>query len=179
LSIPNYITLVRILLIPFFFTALLSYQAGQEKYRWIAFALFLVASLTDAIDGYWARTTKSQTALGRFLDPLADKALLLSGYLGILFVSALPYRPPLWITVTIVFRDMIIVIGLILIFMASGQLKVEPNLAGKLATAFQMATLVSILAAHPISMVLWNITAALTIWSGLSYVLRDFIRLKI
>jgi CDP-diacylglycerol--glycerol-3-phosphate 3-phosphatidyltransferase len=158
---------------------LLSYQPGREHVRWIAFAIFLTASLTDAIDGFLARATNSRTQLGRFLDPLADKVLLLSGFLGILFVPALPFRPPLWITVTVVFRDLLIVVGLALIFFASGQLRVEPNIWGKSATAFQMATLVAVLAANWIAVPLWYIMAALTIMSCLSYILRDFIKLKL
>jgi CDP-diacylglycerol--glycerol-3-phosphate 3-phosphatidyltransferase len=179
LSIPNYITLCRILLIPVFFTVLLSYQAGKEHIRWIAFAIFLTATLTDAIDGFLARTTNSKTPLGRFLDPLADKVLLLSGFLGILFVPELPFRPPLWITVTVVFRDLVIVGGLVLIFFASGQLRVEPNIWGKAATAFQMATLIAVLAATRLAVPLWYITAVLTILSCFSYIVRDFIKLKI
>lgn len=134
--------------------------------------------MTDALDGLIARFTKSQTELGRFLDPLADKLLLLSGYIGILFVSALPYRPPVWITVVIIFRDLIVVIGLFMIFVASGRLQVRPNILGKLATALQMMTLVAILLCLPLSVVLWNLTALLTIASGLVYIGRDFAKLK-
>lgn len=179
MSIPNYITLLRILLIPFFFTTLLSYQPGKEAIRWTAFAIFLIASLTDALDGYWARITKSQTDLGRFLDPFADKALLLSGFLGILFVEGLPYRPPLWIIVTVVFRDILIIVGLFMIFMTSGRLHVQPNILGKLATASQMTTLIAILAANPVAIPLWYLMVGLTIFSGFSYIFRDFIRLKL
>ncbi|MFA7001453.1 MAG: CDP-diacylglycerol--glycerol-3-phosphate 3-phosphatidyltransferase [Candidatus Omnitrophota bacterium] len=179
MSLPNYITLGRILLIPFFFTTLLSYQPGHESTRWAAFAIFLFARLTDALDGFLARALKSKTQLGCFLDPLADKLLLLSGFLGLLFVPSLPYRPPLWITVTVVFRDLLLVAGMILIFLASGQLRVHPNIWGKCATACQMATLVAILAAHPAAVPLWYLMAGLTIFSGFTYIFRDFIKLKL
>ncbi|MDD5217332.1 MAG: CDP-diacylglycerol--glycerol-3-phosphate 3-phosphatidyltransferase [Candidatus Omnitrophica bacterium] len=173
MTIPNYITLFRILLVPVFFTALVSYETGQEWLRWTAFACFLTASLTDAVDGLAARVMQKYSELGRFLDPLADKLLLLSGFLGLLFVQGFPYTPPLWVTVTIVFRDMVIVIGIVVIFFVSGKLQIQPNFLGKVTTAFQMGTLVAILLFWPIAIPLWYVTVALTIVSCLSYVVRE------
>ena len=143
----------------------------------MAFFIFLAASLTDALDGFLARITKSRTEIGRFLDPLADKMLLLSGYLGLLVVPTLPYRPPLWITVTIVFRDIIIVTGLLIIFFLKGSFRVAPNFLGKATTAFQMTTLLAILLALPLSIPLWYVTAALTIVSFGAYALRELKKL--
>lgn len=178
MSLANYITLLRILLVPFFFTSLLGYEAGKEYHRWIAFSLFLSASLTDALDGFLARTMKTRTRLGRFLDPFADKLLLLAGYLGLLFVEALPYRPPLWVTVTIVFRDILIIAGLIGIYLMTGTVTIQPNFLGKCTTAMQMATFIAILLKWKISIVLCYITAGLTILSCLNYVLREARRVK-
>ena len=76
MSAANFITVLRILLVPFFFTSLLSYTDGHEIYRLIAFWIFFVASISDAVDGFVARIMKKQTALGQFLDPLADKLLI-------------------------------------------------------------------------------------------------------
>ena len=125
------------------------------------------------LDGFLARVTKSRSELGRFLDPLADKLLLLSGFLGLLFVQALPYRPPLWITVTIVFRDLMIVAGLVIIYLLKGTFPVYPNFLGKATTAFQMATLLAILLAWPVSILLCYITAILTITSFGVYTMRE------
>ena len=158
---------------PFFFTALVSYNSGKEGYRWAAFILLFIASLSDALDGALARVLNKKSKLGRFLDPLADKLLLLSGYLGLLYVSSLTYVPPLWITVTIVFRDIIIIVGLVTIYFISGEVRVEPNLLGKTTTAFQMGTLIAILLQWKIAVVFWYITAVLTILSLLVYVIRD------
>jgi len=152
---------------------LVSYEAGQEQVRWAALGIFVLASATDALDGFLARVMKHRTLLGRFLDPLADKLLLLSGFLGLLFVEALPYRPPLWITVTIVFRDIVIVIGFIVIFLLTKEVRVQPNFLGKCTTAIQMATLVAILLTLEVSIVLWNLTAILTIASCLVYCFRE------
>lgn len=178
MNLPNYITLFRIFLTPFFFTALVSYQTGKEYYRLAAFAILLAGSLTDALDGFLARVTRKRTRLGRFLDPLADKLLLLSGFLGLLFVTDLPYRPPLWVTVTIVFRDMVIILGLIVIFLMTKTVRIEPNLLGKSTTLFQMLTLLSILLMWPLSIFFWYATALLTILSCLAYIVRELKRLQ-
>lgn len=175
---PNLITLLRILIVPFFFTALLYYSPQKEYFRFWAFWLCLVGSLTDAVDGLVARIRKETSRLGRFLDPFADKLLLLSGYLGILLAANFPVVPPLWVIVTIVFRDLVIVGGLIVLFVSGGKIEVQPNLLGKVTTAFQMATLLSILLLLPISRWLWTVTAVLTILSGLTYVAREMRRIK-
>ena len=170
---PNLITLFRILLVPFFFTTLLYYQPEKDFLRLWAFGLGLAASLTDAVDGLVARLRKETTQLGRFLDPLADKLLLLSGFLGILLAKGYPLAPPLWIVVIIVFRDLLIVGGLILFYISGREIEVAPNFLGKMTTALQMVTLLSILLLLPMSPWLWNLTAALTIVSGLTYVIRE------
>lgn len=175
---PNLITLIRILIVPFFFTTLLYYQPDQDHLRGWAFALFLTASLTDAIDGLIARIRKEITRLGRFLDPLADKLLLLSGYIGVRLASQYPLTPPLWVIVTVVFRDLVIVGGLVLLFVSGRAVEVEPTFLGKTTTALQMVTLLSILLLFPISPLLWNVTAFMTIASGLHYVIREMIRLR-
>ena len=162
---------------PFFFTALVSYTPGKERERWTAFALFLAAALTDMLDGFLARVTQSRTELGRFLDPLADKLLLLSGFIGLLVVPGLPYRPPLWITVTVVFRDLMIVAGLVIIFLIRGTFPIQPNFWGKATTAFQMATLLAILLGWPLSLPLCYMTAALTIVSFGVYTVRELNKL--
>ena len=179
MSLPNYITLSRILLVPFFFTSLVSTRPDEGPQRWITLGIFLLASLTDALDGFIARVSKRRTALGRFLDPLADKLLLLSGYLGLLFVQGFAYQPPLWITVSIVFRDLVIVVGLVVIFLVNGTVRVEPNLIGKTTTALQMITLVLIfLEWLPAVIYFCYLTAFFTILSCLVYIVRDLRRLK-
>ncbi len=160
-------------MVPFFFTSLISYQNGGEHHRWIAFGIFTAASITDALDGLLARVMHIRTRLGRFLDPLADKLLLLSGFLGLLFVDHFPYEPPLWVTVTIVFRDLILIAGLIMIYFMTQTLRIAPNLLGKCVTASQMLTLITILLKWRISLIFCYITAALTILSGLAYIVRE------
>lgn len=175
---PNFITLLRILVVPFLFTTLVSYQPEKDYLRGWAFGLCLLASLTDAVDGLVARIRKEITQLGRFLDPLADKLLLLSGYLGLMFARQFPMTPPLWVVVTIVFRDLVIVGGLVMLFVSGRPVQVTPNFLGKVTTALQMATLLSTLLLLPVSRWFWNVTAVLTIVSGLTYVVREMTHIR-
>jgi CDP-diacylglycerol--glycerol-3-phosphate 3-phosphatidyltransferase len=176
--VPNLITLLRILIVPFFFTALLYYEPTQDYLRGWALILFLAASLTDAIDGLVARLRKEISQLGKFLDPLADKLLLISAYLGILFAKDFPLAPPLWVVVAIVFRDLVILGGLSVLYIAGASVEVRPNFLGKLTTALQMAAIISILLLLPLSPFLWYVTAVLTIVSGFIYVAREMHRLR-
>jgi len=174
LSLPNYLTLFRIILVPVFFTLLLSSNGGHEPERFWALAVFALAALTDALDGFFARLYNARTTLGTFLDPLADKLLLLTGYIGLLFVDSLPYRPPLWITVTIVFRDILIVCGLALIFIVRHTVSVRPHVTGKITTFFQMICLIAILLKWPAAPVLAWTTAFFCLVSAIVYIHRDF-----
>ncbi len=170
---PNLITLLRILIVPFLFTSLLYYEPAKDHLRLWAAAFFLFGSVTDAVDGLVARIGKQTTELGKFLDPLADKLLLLSGFLGIFFAKSFPLLPPAWIIVTIVFRDLLILGGLIVFYLSGRKVTVRPNMLGKCTTAIQMVTLASILLLLPISPLFWNLTAGLTILSGAVYVFRE------
>jgi len=178
LSLPNYITLFRLAITPFFFTALVSYEPGKEGTLLTALILFAIAAFSDALDGLLARVLKQTTPLGKFLDPLADKFLLLSGYLGLLFAEGLHYTPPLWITVTIVFRDIVILVGLVMIYLFSGTIEVRPNFLGKCTSALQMVTILAILLQHQFSPFLWTLTAIFTILSGVIYCARELRKIQ-
>jgi cardiolipin synthase len=172
LNIPNYLTLLRILLTPVFFITLVSYTPEKEGLRFAALGIFVIAALTDALDGLLARFLKQRTALGRMLDPLADKILLVSAYIGLLFVSYLPFRPPLWITITIIFRDLILLFGFFALNFASVKIEVQPNIWGKLTTVSQMLLLCFILLGWPVAIPLAFLTVAFTIASGVIYITR-------
>lgn len=172
MSIPNYLTLLRILLTPVFFITLISYTPEKEWLRLVALAIFGVAALTDALDGLLARFLKQRTALGQMLDPLADKILLLSAYIALLFVTTIPFRPPLWITITIIFRDLILLFGFLTLNFAAVKIEVLPNLWGKMTTASQMLLLCLILLEWPVAVPLAYLTVAFTIVSGVIYITR-------
>lgn len=172
MSIPNYLTLFRIILTPIFFIALVSYTPEKEGLRFLALTIFVVAAATDALDGILARFLKQRTELGQILDPLADKILLVSGYVGLLFVSTLPFRPPLWITVIIIFRDFFLLIGFFALNFMSIKMEIQPNRWGKFTTASQMLLLCFILLEWPFALPLAYLTVLLTIISGIIYITK-------
>src|SRR5262245_42084819 len=140
MTTANKITIVRILLVPFFVAQVLYYvEAGVEWHRLAAILAFGVAAISDGIDGYIARRYHQRSELGAVLDPLADKLLLVSGVV-LLSLNNAPYLPrlPLWLTITILSRDALLLIGLVVIHYACGKVTVRPALIGKVTTVLQM-----------------------------------------
>ena len=138
MTTANKVTIFRILLIPFFVAEVLYYQnSGNEIHRFCALLAFGVAALCDGVDGYIARHYHQKSELGAILDPLADKLLLLSSI--VLFSLDKPHLRsiPTWLTVTIIGRDLLILIGMVVIQMTVGKVKVRPRILGKVATVFQ------------------------------------------
>ena len=143
MTTANKITLCRILLIPVFIWLTLDYirdsQRGEgcDWQRWLACGVFALASISDAVDGYIARRYKQKTELGTYLDPLADKLLLVSALilLSIRFKEKSPFELlPLWFPVLVISRDLIILGGFILIHIITGHSIARPRLVGKAAT---------------------------------------------
>ena len=133
MTTANKITIVRILLIPFFVIEVLYYvRTGNELHRLLALVSFAVAAVCDGVDGYIARRFNQRSELGAILDPLADKLLLVSGIVVLSFDQR-PYLQsvPLWLTGTIIGRDILLLTGLIVIQMVVGKVKVRPRFLGK------------------------------------------------
>ena len=170
LNFPNYITIFRIVLVPFFFSFLIYYNQEHPSFRIFALILFVIAMATDALDGLIARKFRLQTKLGTFLDPFADKLLLLSGFLGIAFSHEFYSKPHLWIVIVIVFRDLFIICGLFIIYMTVNQIEIKPNILGKITTFFQMVTILTVLMNGSRVEWVWFTTAALTIMSWIVYI---------
>jgi len=141
LSIANYITVFRIFLIPVFIIFL---GYGKPLY---ALVVFMVAGLTDALDGFIARKFNQITTLGKILDPIADKALLISSFVFI-YVSDLPVKFPYWFVVIVISRDVYILLGSALIYLLKGYLDVRPSIFGKATTFFQILSVVVVLVAN-------------------------------
>ena len=116
MTIANYITLVRILLAPLFVGLVVYTTPDSISFRYIALAVFCFAAFTDAVDGAIARLLKQKSELGKFLDPFADKLLLVSAFLSLYFSPMLTTKPPAWILIVIVSRDIFIICGLVIIF---------------------------------------------------------------
>jgi CDP-diacylglycerol--glycerol-3-phosphate 3-phosphatidyltransferase len=178
MTTANKITIGRILLIPFFVVQVLYYMKnGVEAHRVLAIAAFGVAAGFDAVDGFIARRFNQRSELGAILDPLADKLLLVSGI--VLFSLNSPYfgSIPLWLTGTIIGRDILILIGMVVIQMTVGKVTVRARVLGKVATVLQMLCIIWVLLkwdkrfAEPWFSI-WTIGAAVcTGVSGLWYVL--------
>jgi cardiolipin synthase (CMP-forming) len=147
MTTANKVTILRILLIPFFVVEVLYYtKQGHEVYRLLAIGSFALAAICDGVDGYIARRFNQRSELGAILDPLADKLLLVSGIVVLSFDHA-PYLEsvPLWLTGTIIGRDILILAGMVVIHLMVGKVKVRPRFIGKVATVLQMAVVLWIM----------------------------------
>lgn len=177
LNLPNFLTLIRILTIPFFLVYL-SYHRYLE-----ALIVFIIGGITDFLDGLAARLMKQQTALGAFLDPIADKLLVMTSFVMLGLMGGIP----MWLSIVVVSRDVFIVMGYgIIYFLVDERLKVQPSFIGKCSTLLQLFTLGVALAVlhnpdivHPLARdVLIAATAVATVISAVQYLYRGFLWLQ-
>ncbi len=179
MTTANKVTIVRIFLIPLFIVQVLYYyKTAHEWHRVAALVCFAVASILDGVDGYIARRFNQRSELGAILDPLADKLLLVSGI--VLLSLRIPPQLgmvaiPIWVTATIISRDALILIGLVLIQMICGKTIVHPRVIGKIATVLQMITVLWTLLKWndrwldfwaPAAAVCTGISGLLYVWDG-------------
>jgi len=136
LNLPNIITLVRVILVPVIFWLLIT---GATQ---LAFAVFIVAGVSDAVDGYLAKTFGWQTELGAYLDPLADKLLLVSIFLAL----GVDGKLPLWLVVAVVSRDILIVIAVMLSWLLGRPVRIRPLIVSKANTVAQILLAAIVLA---------------------------------
>jgi cardiolipin synthase len=168
LNLPNLLTMVRIILIPVFITAVIYKRTDYALY------LFALGAVTDKLDGFIARARNEKTALGTFLDPLADKFMLVSAF--ILF--SINGWVPVWLTIVVISRDIIVTTGWILIYLIMHISKVEASIYGKLAIAMEFVLICYILVKIDYGFLpsiegpLLGATAAFTAFSGLHYIYR-------
>jgi cardiolipin synthase len=172
LSIPNLITLGRILLVPIVVWAIAS---GA---MWVAFVLFLAAGVSDAVDGFLAKRFGMTTELGAYLDPLADKALIVSIYLTLGIKALIPG----WLVILVVSRDILIVGGIMLAWLLGKPFKIKPLVVSKLNTVAQIAFACVVLGslgfnigANTLTVVLMGLVTALTLLSIAAY-LAEWVR---
>src|SRR5688572_5688683 len=147
MTTANKVTILRILLIPFFVVEVLYYvKEGYEMHRILAMLCFAVAAILDGVDGYIARRYNQRSELGAILDPLADKLLLVSAVV-LLSYDHEPFLDtiPLWLTGIIMGRDVLMVIGLVVIQVVVGRVTVRPRMVGKVATVLQMVVVLWVL----------------------------------
>lgn len=167
MSIPNLITLGRILLVPVVVWAIAS------GLLWLAFLLFLVAGVSDAVDGFLAKRFRMTTVLGAYLDPLADKALIVSIYVTLGVNDLIPR----WLVILVVSRDIMIVGAVMLSWLVGSPVKVKPLVVSKLNTVAQIAFACVVLASLGygfevplLNKMLMGLVAALTLLSVAAYV---------
>lgn len=179
MTTANKVTIVRILLVPFFIVQVVCYVgSGNEYYRLLAILSFALAAISDGVDGYIARRYNQRSELGAVLDPLADKLLLVSAIVLLSLDNGdrLP-RIPLWMTATIISRDVLLLLGLAVIHFVIGKARVRPIMAGKLATVLQMATVIWGLLKWNAVPLFW-LAGAATFFTGVSgaYYIYDGVR---
>lgn len=151
--LPNLITLARIALVPFLIVLL-----QEQQFLW-SLLVFLVAGLSDALDGYLAKRFNARTPLGAILDPLADKALIISAYVTLSVLLLIPF----WLVVVVVFRDVIIISGYLIMTMFFGPIEMRPLLVSKLNTFVQILYILIALAALAGAQLLQTILTPLAI----------------
>jgi len=175
MNLPNKISLFRILLVPCIVASLLYYHPSRDGLRYVTLALFVIGVLSDALDGFIARTTHQQSPLGAVLDPIADKLLILGTLISLSAIHGLPamMRIPAWFNLIVLSRDAVLLVGTILIILFTGSsFPVKPNMLGKCTSVSQMlaipTALLGITSAAKTGLLI--AAALLTIASGISYV---------
>jgi cardiolipin synthase len=172
-TIPNIFSLLRICLIPLFLFLMLQKQILE------ALVVFAIASTTDVLDGMAARIWKQKTRIGGLLDPAADKLLMTAAIIILSFPStSQPNTIPLWLTAAIIGRDIAIVSAALLMYKLRGDTKFPPTILGKISTVCQMGVIFCVLLLNVLDkapeflVMLYQLTFALTILSGMGYGLR-------
>lgn len=172
MNFANKLSTFRILLIPIFIGTVMYYSSDNDFLRLVACVIFLLAILSDALDGYIARVKGERTKLGTFLDPLADKLLLISVFICLSVVKSLPakYKLVPWVAITVISRDAIIVLGSAIIYIINGKLNITPTILGKITTTLQMCTVLALLLGVKALPVFMYMMILFTVLSGLDYI---------
>jgi len=163
MNLPNVLSLFRLCLTAFFILAI-TYQ----RYT-VALALFVAQAISDLLDGFFARMMHKKTDLGAWLDPIADKVMLVSSYLVLGFQEIIPW----WVVAIVLLRDVVLMLGFLILHLLSYRMMPSPTLLGKATTLFQMITVLYLLwsTTREFQGYFYYATAALTVLSGLQYVL--------
>ncbi|MEW6417335.1 MAG: CDP-alcohol phosphatidyltransferase family protein [Nitrospirota bacterium] len=168
LNIPNTLTITRVVIIPVFITSIIYKRYDYSLY------LFIIAAVTDILDGLFARLKNQKTTLGTFLDPLADKFLLVTAFIVLSIYGLIPK----WLTVIIISRDIVVITGWFLLFFITSTSRVEPSVLGKATIWVQSILIAYVLINSNLfflpdipRLLLW-MTAGITILSGLHYIYR-------
>jgi cardiolipin synthase (CMP-forming) len=179
LNYANQLTILRMIFIPCF-VLLLIYDHPK-----LAILVFVLAGITDGLDGLIARKLQQKTVLGSFLDPMADKLLVTAAFIT-LTVPSVPvaYHIPVWLTVTSISRDLLIALAALIIHLQTGHTQFSPSFLGKCTTAGQLSTIAFVMAANLTSAVaplldpLVIATLLITVASGMHYFYRSVLLIE-
>lgn len=172
-TIPNTLSLLRLAMVPLFVMAAVRGAFG------LAFVLFVGAAVTDALDGWIARRFDMRSRIGAFLDPAADKALMVTGFIVFTLRDVAPRSIPHWLTFTVFARDVLIVLFAYLLYTRIRVKRFPPALAGKVSTIVQVVTLAATIAANthlggpilvPLLPYFFGLALAMTLISGFDYI---------
>lgn len=168
INVPNILTIIRILLVPLFIIFLIRDLFVS------ALIVFTIAGLSDGLDGLIARYFNQRTVLGAYLDPIADKLLIISAFVSLAVIKIIPS----WLTVIVITRDVIILLGIAVFSITSITIEIKPSLVSKCTTFAQLGTVVFILfypkvsEASLIKYCIFWFTAGLSIISGFHYIYK-------
>jgi len=182
-TLATFITLIRLALIPVFAWVAIGYGhsvdagAPEEAQRWLAVAIYTLASLLDGLDGWIARTFDQRSLTGAILDPLTDKALLMTGLLTTTFVNwGSDWHLPIWFIILVIARDLEIIIGIWVLYYINRQVPIKPLKIGKICTVTQMIAMGWIMLHFTaIPLIIPTLIAALfTLWSAYEYYMMGY-----
>jgi cardiolipin synthase len=166
MNLPNMMTLLRVLLIPLFVIFVIN-----KHLEW-ALITFAIAGITDGIDGLIARITHQRTELGSYLDPIADKLLVSSAFITLAIIEIIPS----WLAVIVITRDVIILIGILVMVLLNQRPRIKPSLLSKATTFLQISTVIIVLLSidhlffkHLSTFIIYG-TTLFTILSGSHYI---------
>ena len=173
LTLPNFLTLLRIAIVPFFVLAVFAHEFK------LAVWIFVISGLTDVLDGWIARTFDLQSRIGALLDPLADKVLLTAAYISLAVPHGQAVVIPLWLAILTLFRDFVIMLMAFVFYMFEGIKSFPPTWAGKLTTVMHVVTVSLVLLANvaPIPNIIlqacFYVSFVMVVASGFSYIYRS------
>ncbi|UCH00403.1 MAG: CDP-diacylglycerol--glycerol-3-phosphate 3-phosphatidyltransferase [Deltaproteobacteria bacterium] len=173
MTVPNLITILRIILVPIFIIYMINNRTSASL------VIFLIASVSDALDGFIAKVFHQKSNLGAHLDPLADKILLMSAFI----ILAIFKMIPSWLAVLTISRDVIILLGVLVLYLNDYPVKINPSLLSKATTCIQVATIIVVLSNDYIDITFLGmypfwLAAIFTIASGLQYIRSGLIILS-
>jgi cardiolipin synthase len=173
LTFPNFLTLIRMAMVPFFVIAV--FDRDLRLALWI----FVLAGATDAVDGWIARRFNSQSVVGAYLDPIADKMLVTVAYVTLTFDVGQLWVIPLWLTILALFRDFLITLMAVILYVVEGIRRFPPSKLGRATTFMHVVTVSVVLIANGLWLPSWlpiacfYVSFGLVITSGFGYIYRS------